>query len=60
MMTIEEETIEIFCRELFVALRQATCEKFDIQLELFAAPCEEDQKPNIVRNPLGVSCDSNI
>ena len=60
MMTIEEGTIEIFCRELFVALRQVTGEKIDIQLELFAALCEEDQKPSIVRNPLGVSRDSNI
>ena len=54
MTTIEEGTIEIFCRELFVALRQVTGERIDIQPELFAARDENDPQPVLVRSLQGV------
>ena len=53
MTTIEEGTIEIFCRELFIALRQVTGERIDIQLELFASRGGNDLQPVPGSQPIG-------
>ena len=51
MLQDEERTIETFCAELSLALRQITGKTICIQPEWLAAPDEEAQQPDETRTP---------